>query len=477
MCAAALHAAFPRWNAAWLAPVALAGLFATWATLPPRAAALTGYVAGLVFFSLDFSWFGETAGKLVGPFAFVLDLGPAIFEALAFALAGAIASLAWRRPSPWAPIVAAAGFTVAEWLRSSGLLGVPFYQIGVPFAETPLAPLAAFVGGYGLTFAVAALGAALAAAVLDRARIRFFASTVAAIAAATALAWWAWPARTFAPGYISVAAVQGNIKQELKWSAPALALAVDRYTSMTAALQARKPALVVWPETVITTNLAGDPQLQARFGALARRMQALLVVGSVEASPGGEYNDLFFFDATGTLAQVYRKRQLVPFAEYLPGPSWLRALPGANLVSNFKTGTDPAVVDARLGVAPLICWESVFGDLAQAQAARGARVFAIATDDAWFGSSDGPYAHAQVATLRAVETGRWVVRAAATGISGIIAPDGSWRARSGLETQETVAGAIGDARPTLYARLGPHPIGLALVLLTLFGLLRPRRRA
>jgi apolipoprotein N-acyltransferase len=120
----------------------------------------------------------------------------------------------------------------------------------------------------------------------------------------------------------------------------------------------------------------------------------------------------------------------------------------------------------------------VFGDISTQLVRAGARFLAVATDDAWFGRTDGPYQHAQATTLRAVETGRWIVRAAATGFSGIVAPDGTWTARSGLETQETIVGVIGAPTATVYSRIGPAPLGFTLlVLLGLLFVPRPRRGA
>jgi apolipoprotein N-acyltransferase len=463
-------------------------------TLTPRAAALVGYFAGLLFFALSFSWFGETVGALLGPFGFVLDIGPAAVEALAFALAAAIAALAAQRlRGVWIPIVAAAGFTLTELLRSSGSLGVPLYQIGAAFVGTPLAPLAAFGGVYATTFAVALVGAALGAIAITaerrRAAVRA-AAVLLAVAGWTLLAWWLWPARHTTAGTLRVAAVQGNIRQSIKWQAASLPRAVDRYAALTAALRTFRPEFVLWPETVITTDLLLDPAsaadpanasiaandraLQKRFRALAHSLGAVIAVGSDEASESDSYNDLIFFFPDGAPESVYRKRQLVPFAEFLPGPSWLRALPFASLVSSFRAGADAGLIGTRLRVAPLICWEADFTDLAQTQAARGARFFAIATDDAWFGDSDGPYAQAQVAQLRAIETGRWVVRAAATGISGIIAPDGRWQTQRGLDLPAVATGTIGEPQPTLYSRVGPWPLGLAFaaVIAGAFGLAR-----
>ncbi len=162
-------------------------------------------------------------------------------------------------------------------------------------------------------------------------------------------------------------------------------------------------------------------------------------------------------------------------AEYLPGPAWLRSLPYANQIGGFKPGTN--VQETYAGATPLICWESVFGDIAHARLRDDPSLFLIATDDAWFGTTEGPYEHAQGATLRAVETGRWVLRAAATGISGIVAPDGTWTQRTSLGGAAVVVGDVGAPAPGLYARLGPTPIGLALALIVVVPFFALRRRA
>jgi len=478
LCAAALHGAFPRTGAWWVIPFALAGLFRVWSALPPVAAALNGYLAGLVFFTLSFAWFGETAAALAGPLAFMIDLGPALGEAFAFAFAALAASLAARRCAPAAaPLVAAAAFTAGEWMRSSGFLGVPFGQLGLPLVDSPLRPLAAFVGGYGLTFGVAAIGAYLAAATVNP-KLRALSGTVfVAVLVLAGAAWWAWPARTLAPPTLRVAAIQGNIRQAVKSTPAARVIAQQRYVAMTEAAAAFHPAFVLWPETVILTDMTNDPRAQATFGALARRIGIPIFVGTIVTDARGAlYNAIVVFDAQGRMEATVEKRQLVPFAEYLPAPAWLRAIPAVNEIGAFTSGHGPEI-DPLTGAGTLICWESIFGDLAIEQARAGAKFFVVATDDAWFGTSEGPDQHAQATTLRAVETGRWIVRAAATGISGIVGPDGAWRARTALETQTTVEGAIGPAVDAPYTRVGPQPIGIAALLFVILALLPRRGRA
>jgi apolipoprotein N-acyltransferase len=189
------------------------------------------------------------------------------------------------------------------------------------------------------------------------------------------------------------------------------------------------------------------------------------------------YNALYFFTPDGGLANVYHKRQLVPFVESLPAPQLLGAFPGAALVSRFGSGDSDGILHIGPRIAaPLICWESAFTDLAVDAVRSGADVLLIATDDAWFGTTAGPYQHAQIAQMRAVETGAWVVRAAATGISGIIAPNGRYTAETKLATQDILAGPIGQPLSTLYTRLGSYPVAFAFALIYLAAVFFPKRR-
>jgi apolipoprotein N-acyltransferase len=268
--------------------------------------------------------------------------------------------------------------------------------------------------------------------------------------------------------------VQGNIAQSLKWNS--LGLAVARYTTMTQAARAARPKLIVWPESVITTELDFDRVLLARFANLSRMVHATIVAGSLDRNGDNVYNALYIFSPDGGY-EVYEKRQLVPFAEWFPGHAFLSWLPYIGALNGRITPgkTDGVYATGALPIAPLICWESAFSDLAYAQLKRGAQLLVISTDDAWFGTTSGPYMHAQIAQLRAIESGAYVVRAAATGISGIIAPDGTWQRRSKLEQQITVFGRVGPRVPTVFSAIGPTTVAILLVVLYV-GLLFVRSR-
>ncbi|MBV8148435.1 MAG: apolipoprotein N-acyltransferase [Candidatus Eremiobacteraeota bacterium] len=464
LAAVALAAAFPKAGVTWLVPAGLAALFWTWQGASWKRAALLGWVAGFVFFAIAFDWIGHTVGNYIGAYGPFLMFAPALVEAPFLALAGALSAVAYRRvDARLAPLAAAAAFTICEWLRSIGALAVPFDQLGYTQTDGPLRAIAAYAGSFGVTFALCVLGAYLADAIHRRA-YRPFAIAIVVVALSAAGAWLAWPARRAPAPSIPVAAVQGNIAQSLKWNS--LGLAIERYSVMTRVAAARKPRLIVWPETVIPTDLTLDSTLATGFEQLSRNAKATIVIGSVEVSAGTPYNALFVFQPWGGHS-VYRKRQLVPFAESFPGRAFLSWLPYVGRLSGgFGAGTSSAAYPtAALPIAPLICWESAFADLALAQIRSGAQLLVVSTDDAWFGTTSEPYMHAQIAQMLAIESGAYVVRAAATGISGIINPDGSWQTRGRMEEMTTQYGLVGPRAPTVYSRLGPTAIALVLIVL------------
>lgn len=464
--AVALAAAFPKLGAAWLVPFGTAALFWLWQGASWKRAALLGWFAGIIFFAIDFAWVGHTVGRYIGVFGPFLAFGPALIEAPFFALAGALSAIAYRSMSAnAAPLGAAIAFTLCEWLRSVGPLAAPFDQLGYTQADTPLRAIAAYAGTYGITLVLCVIGA-YAADAIHRRRWQPLATAAAVVAALGAGAWYAWPARHLPPPTIRVAAIQGNIAQSFKWNS--LSLAVKRYTAMTRTAAASRPRLIVWPETVIPTVLDADPALFTRFGRLARQVDATIAAGSLAVGPGALYNAIYVFSPQGTSA-TYDKRQLVPFAEWFPGRAFLSWLPYVGALNGGLTAghVDGVYQTAALPIAPLICWESAFSDLAYAQVRRGAQLLVVSTDDAWFGTTSGPYMHAQIAQLRAVETGAYVVRAAATGISGIIAPDGRWLARTGLDRRAIVSGRVGPRVATVFSYFGPTTVGLLLAVLYL----------
>jgi apolipoprotein N-acyltransferase len=473
--------AFPRVGFAWAAPLGAGALFWTWQRASLKRAFFLGWLCGIVFFTITFWWWSTTIQSAVGFLAYAAVIASAALEGLAIACAGALTVIARGRVAPaLVPLVAALAFAITEWLRSIGVIGVPFGQLGTTQVETPLRALGAYAGTSGLTLAVFALGAYAAYALRTRSW-RSFASCALVVILATGAAWVAWPARHVPAPRVPVVAIQANIAQSLKWQPGSLQRAVTLYTAMTRIASAHHPQLIVWPETVIALygeGLNGDPQLITQFTALAEQANATIVVGGIRLNNGQYYNSLYLFTPAG-ISGVYDKRQLVPFAEHFPGKQFLWWLPYVGALNgNYAQGDGSGVfaTTAGLRIGALICWESAFGDLAYDEVRSGAQVLVIATDDAWFGTSSGPYQHAQIAQMRAIESGEYVVRAAATGISGIIAPDGRWQTRLPLEVPGNAAGFVGPAAGSVFARVGPTRVWIGLIALYALLLLIPGRR-
>ena len=470
--------AFPKFYVPWLAPLGAAGLFWLCQRLSWKRIFVVAWFGATVFFCITFSWFGYTVGSAVGNLAFGLVLVPALGEGAYAAASFTLAAVAFQRVAPpFAPIAAAAAFTIFEWLRSIGPVGVPFGQIGYSQADTPLAVFAAYIGTFGVTFVVCAIGAYLAQAIVLR-RNRILLCALGVVIVAWFLCWLAWPARHVGAQAMRVTAIQGNIPQSTKWHGPgALDRAVARYRALTEQTSAYNSALTVWPETVITTVLSMDLRTQRAIAAIARQEHTTLAVGSLNEHDSQQYNSLFVFAPDGRLAYVYDKRQLVPYAEGFPGRSFLSWIPYTNLITGFGQGRLNSVFDAGgMKIAPLICWESAFADLTYAQLRAGAQAFVIVTDDAWFGETAGPYQHAQIARLRAIETGTWILRAASTGVSGIIAPNGQYLQQTDLDREAVVLGALGAPTGSLFGHIGPTAVMVVLILIYA-GLLLAGRRA
>jgi apolipoprotein N-acyltransferase len=456
--AIALALAFPKANQAWLAPFGAAGLFWVWQRVSWKRAFWIGWFAGAIFMAITFSWITNTIGSDLGALSFAVQAFAALLEGFFIGLAGAAAAVAYRYAHPsFAPLAAACAFAVFEWLRSVGEIGVPFEQLGYTQADTPFGVFAAYVGTFGVTFVLCVFGAYLASA-FAFGRHRDFIVATFIVLAAWGTCWTLWPARHAPPPTVRVAAIQGNIAQTIKRQSGSTPLAVDRYVGLTRQVRAFRPALVLWPETVITDYLDRNANLTATFGSLARSLHATLVVGSWDAHDRRAYNALYVFGTGGKLAGIYDKRQLVPFAESFPARELLGWLPDSSLIGGWSNGHADAVFPGPLAFAPLICWESAFADLAHAQVRNGAQLLLIATDDAWFGETAGPYQHAQIAQLRAIENGMWVLRAAATGISGIIAPTGRYTQRTVLDRQAVVLGVVGKPAGSVFAHIGPTPV-------------------
>jgi apolipoprotein N-acyltransferase len=422
-----------------------------------------GLGAGLAFFVPGLHWLTkvEPLGGGAWPAWLALASWCALFVGLFGALAAEGQRRGWPQPLLWLP----AAWTLCEWLRLRLLTGFPWMTLGgSQFANPALRPLAALTGSPGLHYAVA-LGNVVFFTMLFRPlRLCRWSQCLPACAVALALAGGAaWQARSQAAWSaahaggpaVRVAVVQGGLDLDQVYTAAFRAKVLGLYLGYSEAAAAAGARLIVWPESAFPGFFNEDsPEAQA-VKAFARRRQVSLVFGSVLSTPDGYQNAAVCLDPDGD-TRSYAKRHLVPFGEYLPLADWvpgLRRALGDMGVAFFQPGQAAIHFQVQgLAVQPMICFESVFPELAHQDGPPD--LVAILTVDTWYGVSSCPIYHASQAALRGVENGCWVARAAATGVSLFAGPDGGLGPRLGLDGAGWILQDLGPGRPTPYARWG-----------------------
>ncbi len=471
----------------WPLPLAgLAALFAVWARSgSPRQAWLSGYAFGLGYFLVGVSWvyvslhdFGEMPLLLAAVATFCFCAYLALFPALA----GWIA-VRWGRASTARRLVLApAAFALMEWLRGTLFTGFPWLTTGTSqVPSSPLAGFAPYLGSYGVSLAAAGVAALLAGLAVGRSGMRTrlaLAAATAALLGAGALARlpeWTEPAG--AP--ISVALLQGDVSQLLKWREDERARILQEYRRMILAARAR---VIVVPETALPAYL---DQLPAEYLDELRRHAAQngqdILLGTVEREfrygAYDYYNSLVRI--TGPGLQSYRKRHLVPFGEYTPpGFGWVLSIlhiPMSDFARGARRQAPLEAAGTRFGVA--ICYEDVYGEEV-IDALPAAQVLVNVSDDTWFGRSFAADQHLQASQMRALETGRWMVRATNTGATAAIDATGHVVARLPAFTAGTL---VADVTPrngaTPYVRWGNWPALALAAGLALFAASGGLRRA
>jgi apolipoprotein N-acyltransferase len=441
-----------------------------------------GLWAGLAFFVPGLHWLTKVQPLGAGAWPAWLALAAwcALFPALFGALAGEGQRRGWPQPLLWLP----AAWTLVEWLRQGLLTGFPWMSLGgSQFANPALRPLAALTGSPGLHYAVA-LGNVLAFTLLFKPKqLCRWGQCLPALAMVLALALGAawqgraqsdWTASHAAAPKVRVAVVQGGLDLDQVYTQAFRAKVLALYLGYSEEAAAAGAKLIVWPESAFPGFFNEDPPEAGALRAFAKRRRVSLVFGSVLSTPGGYQNAAVCLDPDGN-TRSYAKRHLVPFGEYLPLADWvpgLRRALGDMGVAFFQPGAGTAKFQAQgLAVQPMICFESVFPELAHQDGPPD--LVSIITVDTWYGRSSCPIYHAGQAALRAVENGCWVARAAATGVSLFAGPDGGLGPRLGLDSAGWIVQDLGPGRPTPYARWGEWFVlacGLGLLLAALLAL-------
>lgn len=458
-----------------------------------RRAAWDGWWFGFGFFTLGLYWISNALLTNPAQFGWLLPfslLGLPAAIAVFGATATALARLVWV-PGPGRVLALAVAWSAAEWLRGHVFTGFPWNLAGYTWTwSDAMLQANAAIGIYGVSFLTVLAAASPAALAAKDGAMRRWAPPVVAVAAL--LLWWgAGAVRLGAAlpdsGTVQVRVVQANIAEPDKWDPALRDESVRRHSLLTRSPGLERAAVVVWPETAVLYYLEYQPELAQDLGTLLPP-GAVLIAGAPRGRVDDHgqlvqvWNSVDVLDERGAILSAYDKAHLVPFGEYVPLRSVLGALGLEKIVPgilDFSAGPGPRTLTAP-GLppfGPLVCYEVVFPEEVVDPRDRPAWLVNV-TNDAWYGNSAGPYQHFAIARVRAVEQGLPMVRAANTGISGVIDAYGRVRARLPLGVAGVLDAALpAPLAPTWYARWGDGAyavlLGIGAVIL---GQMQMRRR-
>jgi len=479
-----LPLAFAPFNLLPLAILSPAILFLLWLYAAPRLAFRRGFVYGLGMFGLGVSWvfvsMYDNGGVSLGLSLFLTSLFVAFLALFPGVLGYFVARVfpqdteaAWRIkllsifPVAW---------VLAEWVRGWFLTGFPWLNLGYSQIDGPLAGVGPVLGVYGISLA-AALSAGWLVLLLVGARAWRVGAALGLVLLWTvgfALQQVSWVHAAGAP--LKVTLLQGNIAQNLKWLWDLREPTMELYARLTRASWGSD--LIVWPETAVPALYSTVEDFFGGLGREAREHDSALLIGVIHEEADGRYYNAVV-TAGMAAPQFYYKRHLVPFTEYLPMKGVLGGIVEFMQVpmSDFSAGHSAApLAIAGQQAAVSICYEDAFGE-ETIESLPAATLLVNVTNDAWFGDSIAPPQHLEIARMRALETGRPMLRATNTGLTAVV--DARGRVQS-LAPQFEVYALRDTVQPmqgmTPYARLGNWPVVTVSFLVLLGAGLALRRR-
>ncbi|WP_417067701.1 apolipoprotein N-acyltransferase [Niveibacterium terrae] len=444
--------AFAPFGLSPLMPACLALLAWLWRDAAPRRAAWLGFCWGWGAFFAGVGWLIVALhryGGMPAPLAALSIALLAAYMALWPTLAGWL--FARLRSRHWLADAAlfAACWTTGEWLRGWVFTGFPWLAVG--YSQTPPSPLAGFapvLGVYGVGFLASLLAALAVFAWRERGKLA--AAWVLVLGAGLALSLVSWTAPLGSP--VSVALVQTNVPQEMKWDA-------ERFNKVLnanlASLRDARGRIIVLPETALPTLLDNVPPNYLELMTLMLRQRGGEGVVGVFTRDG----DGHIYNSAVTLgsdrAQQYSKRHLVPFGEFSPPMfGWFYQLAHIPMSdqSRGRSATPLAIAGQKLALN--ICYEDVFGEELIASLPEATLMLNI-SNLAWYGDFHAQPQHLQIARMRALETGRPMLRSTNTGMTAVVRPDGSVQAVLPAFTRGVLNAEVrGYQGLTPYARWG-----------------------
>ena len=496
---------FPDFDLGWLAWVVLVPLHLGIERFRPGRAFLWGWLAGVIAFVGVMSWV-MTAMTLYGQVPWLVST---LLMLLLATYLGAFIGLyalgvAWGRQCSLKGTVIwdACVWVGLELLRTHFLSGLPWALFGYSqYQWLPVIQVADLTGVYGVSFLIVLVNSTLASVILWKFKqppltalsFPWTALSTTVITVAMVLVYGIWQLNTQSQAdakapHLTIGLVQANIDQAHKWDEAYRQETLHRYADLSKQA-ARNVDLLIWPEAATPFLFEREPAYQQEVLQIARAAQSPLLFGSpalrheIDGTPY-LYNSAYLLTPSGRIAGRYDKRHLVPFGEYIPLRTLLFFLEKLVVgIGDFKSGTGPVTLSlrkdnsfqgARFGVS--ICFEVIFPDEVRQLIKDGADFLVTITNDAWFGESAAPYQHFGMVVFRAVENRAAFARAANTGISGFIAPDGRILTATPVFTQEALTGTIPfRTRTTVYSTVGDAFAWACVIMATLWILTAKRR--
>lgn len=460
---ALLPLAFSPFHYFPLAIVSPALLLGLWFNTSPRDAFRRGWWYGLGYFGVGTSWiyvsihqYGGTnsffSGMITLLFVAILGFFPAIqgyFLQRFFGNNHETQQQNNAHVTLKALLYFPASWLFIEWIRTWFLTGFPWLQLGHSQVESPIAGFAPLFGVFGVTTIVVFLSGCLYLFVsfffrrqyLKAAVILFIVSGLFFAGSTLKTRHWT----SVQPKPLRVALVQGNVPQSLKWSSGELIRILKLYPRLSQPIW-KNNDLVVWPEAAITLPLPFSAKYFDQLLKCIQRYPVNLITGIPAQSINGfkYYNAMMLLGRGGT--DIYYKRYLVPFGEYLPLENSLRGLinffdlPMSDFISGNQGG-EMNLKNKQLSVAPFVCYEIAYPNAILTTAAQ-ANLMVVLSNDTWFGNSLAPWQHLQIAQFAALAAERYMLVSTNDGITAIIDPDGKILSQAPRFQQAVLQGKV-----------------------------------
>ncbi len=468
-----LTASFPPGKLHWMVWFALVPLLKSIEKGSPFQAFRLGIIAGLAHYLTLVYWIVVVL-EHYGGLNFLISSGVLLLLCFYLSLYTALFSylFSYMKTHRFAAFVMASIWVGQEYIRAKILTGFPWCLLGyTQFKHLNLIQVADLVGVYGLSFLIVVSNVLIYSLLFNgtsnkRAFLKWELPAILLMVLLTLtyghyrLAGDKTQGRTHQS--IRVAIIQGNIDQSIKWNPAFQEKTIDIYRRLTREASGFRPQLVVWPETSVPFFFQDNIKFSPRVFEITKESGADLIFGSPAYGRDGTgtrfYNRAYLLSPDGELSGYYDKVHLVPFGEYVPLKRFLpfvRRLVTA--AGDFASGEklEPLKLP-HLSAGILICFEVIFPKLARIQTREGAKILVNMTNDAWFGMTSAPYQHLGMAVFRAVENRRPLIRAANTGFSAFIGPQGKIISQSRLFREEVLRREVklGDSSLTFYTRYG-----------------------